>query len=358
MTEGNRGESEAAGGGGPEPTSGSAFVESGTDRVAQRAAEREEHARVVVERAGDPRYVQRRHGVDRGRVVWDPASEAGQALSEHLAGLREAFRVKFGREPGPDDPVSFDLEADDPRRFGLEKAAEMWSVLAHRLAERGEDPAYALGAADVGYLVTDRNRHLFTALEVEAFLDAVESHQTPMPSGTEGLEWDGTGEVPDPYAVAADDLRLPRIVAEVADRLRDVIEEILVGADDDWARQVVDRELAAADASGDPAASGLLIEALFKVLDTWLVGIREQDRGVVERAVRWASAHRRPASAEQVAILADVLLQGSGREFDTNEAARLLDRGLLPAMVHLAAGAVEAAGGGDSAWLRSFDPGR
>jgi hypothetical protein len=357
MTDRNRRGSEEAGNGGQEPAVGSAFSGPEADRVAQRAAEREEHARVVVERTGDPRYVQRRHGVDHDRVVWDPASEAGQALSEHLAGLREAFRVKFGREPGPDDPVSFDPEADDPRRFGLERAAEMWSALARRLAERGEDPAYALGAADVGYMVTDRNRHLFTALEVEAFLDAVESHQTPMPSGTEGLEWDGTGEVPDPYTVAADDLRLPRVVAEVADRLRDVIEEILVGADDDWARQVVDEELAAADSSGDPAASGLLIDALFKVLDAWLVGIREQDRAVVERAVRWAWAHRSPASAEQVAVLADVLLQGSGREFDTNE-ARLLDRGLLPAMVHLAAGAVGAAGHGDSAWLQSFDPGR
>jgi hypothetical protein len=144
----------------------------------------------------------------------------------------------------------------------------------------------------------------------------------------------------------------------VADRLRDVIEEILVGADDDWAHRVVDEELAAADANGDPAASGLLIEALFKVLDAWLVGIREQDRAVVEGAARWASAHRGPTSAEQVAVLADVLLQGSGRDFDTNEAARRLDRGLLPAMVHLAAGAVGAAGGGDSAWLQSFDPGR
>jgi hypothetical protein len=335
---------------------GSAFFQPGVDRVAQRAVEREEHARVVVERAGDPRYVQRQGGVDHDRVVWDPASETGRLLTEQLAGLREAFRVKFGREPGPDDPVFFDPEADDPRRLGLAEGAEMWSALARRLAERGVDPAYALGAADVGYLVTDRNRHLFTALEVEAFLDAVERHQAPLPTGTEDLQWDGTGEVPDPYVVAPDDLRLPHVVAGVAERLRDVIEEILVGADDDWARQVVDEELAAADASGDPAASGLLIEALFKVLDAWLVGIRERDRAVVEGAARWASAHRGPTSAEQVAVLADVLLQGSGREFDTNEAARLLDRSLLPAMVHLSAGAVGTAGGGDSAWLQSFDP--
>jgi hypothetical protein len=356
MTDRNRGGSEGADRGGPGPTVGSAFSGRETDRVAQRAAEREQHARVVVERTGDPQYVQRRHGVDHDRVLWDPASEAGQALQEHLAGLREAFRAKFGREPGPDDPVFFDPEADDPRRLGLGKAGELWSGLARRLAERGEDPAYALAAADVGYLVTDRNRHLFTAHEVEAFLDAVESHQRPMPTGAEGLEWDGVGEVPDPYAVAADDLRLPGIVAGVADRLRDVIEEILVGADDDWARQVVDGELAAADASGDPAASGLLIEALFKVLGAWLVGIRERDRAMVEAAVRWAWAHSGSASAEGVAVLADVLIAGRGEGFDTNEASRLLDRGLLPAMIHLAAGAVASAGAGDSEWLRSLDP--
>lgn len=121
---------------------------------------------------------------------------------------------------------------------------------------------------------------------------------------------------------------------------------------------MVDGELAAVDASGDPAASGLLIEALFKVLNAWLVGIREQDRAVVEAAARWALAHRGLTSADHVAVLADVLLQGSGRELDTNAASRLLDLGLLPAMIHLAAGAVGAAGGGASAWLQSFDPGR
>lgn len=83
-----------------------------------------------------------------------------------------------------------------------------------------------------------------------------------------------------------------------------------------------------------------MIEALFKALGAWLVGIRERDRAMVEAAVHWASAHRGHVSAEQVAVLADVLTAGRGEAFDTNEAARLLDRGLLPAMIHLAAGAV------------------
>jgi hypothetical protein len=33
----------------------------------------------------------------------------------------QAFRTKFGREPGPDDPVFFDPEADEPRPLDREK---------------------------------------------------------------------------------------------------------------------------------------------------------------------------------------------------------------------------------------------
>jgi hypothetical protein len=34
-----------------------------------------------------------------------------QALEEQL----QAFRAKFGRDPGPDDPLFFDPDADEPR---------------------------------------------------------------------------------------------------------------------------------------------------------------------------------------------------------------------------------------------------
>lgn len=38
---------------------------------------------------------------------------AAALLEEH----RQAFREKFGREPGPGDPVFFDPDADEPRRL-------------------------------------------------------------------------------------------------------------------------------------------------------------------------------------------------------------------------------------------------
>ena len=46
----------------------------------------------------------------RGRTVQlDPTQR------ELLERQREAFRAKFGRDPGSEDPVFFDPKADDPR---------------------------------------------------------------------------------------------------------------------------------------------------------------------------------------------------------------------------------------------------
>jgi hypothetical protein len=38
-----------------------------------------------------------------------------------LQELREAFEKKFGRPPGPNDPIFFDPDADEPRKLSLEK---------------------------------------------------------------------------------------------------------------------------------------------------------------------------------------------------------------------------------------------
>jgi hypothetical protein len=55
----------------------------------------------------------------RGRPVkLDP--ESMDMMQQQL----QAFREKFGREPGPDDPIFFDPDADTPQPFRLEKFLE------------------------------------------------------------------------------------------------------------------------------------------------------------------------------------------------------------------------------------------
>jgi hypothetical protein len=83
--------------------------------MAEQESRGEQHARLVVERAGGPRFVQRERLPDGGRVVrWDPDSEAAAQISDALNQQLERFREKFGREPGPEEdvlePVEFDLE--------------------------------------------------------------------------------------------------------------------------------------------------------------------------------------------------------------------------------------------------------
>ena len=51
----------------------------------------------------------RRRKKPEGRTVKMPP-ELAAAMEQQLA----AFRAKFGREPGPDDPVFFDLDKDVP----------------------------------------------------------------------------------------------------------------------------------------------------------------------------------------------------------------------------------------------------
>ncbi|MGV1010232.1 MAG: hypothetical protein ACOYBY_16770 [Dermatophilaceae bacterium] len=84
---------------------------------AERERAREEHARLVVERAGDPNFVQRQRVPGGHRYALN--AEAALSIENQL----ERFREKFGREPGPDDPLFFDPDIDQPTPVDAEKVA-------------------------------------------------------------------------------------------------------------------------------------------------------------------------------------------------------------------------------------------
>src|SRR5688500_13083409 len=85
-------------------------------RLARDEQEREEHVRVVADRSGDPRYAQRVRQPGGGlALTWNTDTPEGRMLQEALQDNLRAFREKFGRDPGPDDPMFFDPDADDPR---------------------------------------------------------------------------------------------------------------------------------------------------------------------------------------------------------------------------------------------------
>jgi hypothetical protein len=96
-----------------------------------------------------------------------------------LEANRRAFREKFGRDPGPEDPVLFDPDADEPTPLSPEGWQAGFEAMRQAAEDAGVDPAYVAAWQEVGYMVTDENRHMFTAAEVQAYLDAVDRHQQP-----------------------------------------------------------------------------------------------------------------------------------------------------------------------------------
>lgn len=135
-------------------------------RLVEQESRREQHARLVVERTGDPRFVQRERLPDGGRVVrWDPDSEAGAQVSGAFQRQLEKFREKFGREPRPGDPIFFDPDAKDPTPLSAGSLSRELDRLVGSADEIGVPPALIKAFRDLGYLATEENRHLFSAAE-------------------------------------------------------------------------------------------------------------------------------------------------------------------------------------------------
>lgn len=132
---------------------------------AERERRHEEHVRIKIQRAGDRNYAQRQvteHGVE-----YTLPPDMAAALQEQA----ERFRQRFGREMGPDDPVFFDPDMDVPTPLS---EAKINSEFRKAIIGSGADPAFADAYEELGYLVTEMNRHTFTAHEVDAWDDAVE----------------------------------------------------------------------------------------------------------------------------------------------------------------------------------------
>jgi hypothetical protein len=144
-------------------------------RLADRAQRFEQHTRLAAERAGDPRFVQRTWNADGSSTIVFPDHD--REIKDAFAEQEAAFRAKFGRDMGPEDPVFFDPDADEPVPMTPEKISAQIREAAEDMPD-AQSRAYMLAYADLGYIITEQNQHTFTAHEVEAFFDAVEQHMT------------------------------------------------------------------------------------------------------------------------------------------------------------------------------------
>ncbi len=95
-------------------------------------------------------------------------------LEEELKEQRKKFIKKFGREPGPDDPLFFDPDADTPQPYPEKKFTE--TIIAS-MREAGLDEKLINAFKKTGLLVTQDNLEWMTPEELDAFEEALESEE-------------------------------------------------------------------------------------------------------------------------------------------------------------------------------------
>ena len=104
-------------------------------------------------------------------------SAEGQQLIERQL---EAFRKKFGRYPGPDDPVFFDPDEDRPVPLSDE---EYERAVVAAMPQAGLDPAVIYAFKRTDRMVTDGNKHLLSKKELRQWNDAIEEYHRTVEAG-------------------------------------------------------------------------------------------------------------------------------------------------------------------------------
>lgn len=105
--------------------------------------------------------------------------EARAVIDRQLA----AFRKKFGREPGPTDPIFFDPDSDEPRLMSQQRQDECERGIVEAMATAGIDPALIYAFKKTGRIVTATNKRLLSEDEMEEWEDAIDEYHLKVDSG-------------------------------------------------------------------------------------------------------------------------------------------------------------------------------
>jgi hypothetical protein len=97
---------------------------------------------------------------------------AAEAITEQ----KRLFREKFGREPGPHDPLFFNPESAVAESLSVESQEETWRALVQAAGESGMDPALVYAMNKTGRIVTEQNMQFLTDADLQEWNDAVDEY--------------------------------------------------------------------------------------------------------------------------------------------------------------------------------------
>ena len=95
-------------------------------------------------------------------------------LHEEFEKQFAAFREKFGRDPGPNDPVFFDPDADEPRPYPLEKLNQ---DVVEAMVQADIDPAKIYAYTKTGVMPTTENQDKMLPEDIEAWNAAIDEYE-------------------------------------------------------------------------------------------------------------------------------------------------------------------------------------
>ena len=122
-----------------------------------------------------------------GLFPYDRANYDGRAMKRKIKLDKEshevierqldAFRKKFGREPGPEDPIFFDPDAETPQEYPEHKFQRDWNELMDEATRSGAiRPELAYAAKKTGFIVTEANKEKLSKQQLEEWDNAVQEY--------------------------------------------------------------------------------------------------------------------------------------------------------------------------------------
>lgn len=100
-----------------------------------------------------------------------------EEMVEALKRQAEAFEAKFGRPPGPNDPVFFNPDSHVPEFMSEQQIAESGAVMGDAMRKVGLDPAMIYAYEKTHFIATEKNWHLLDEGQRKEWLDAVAEYE-------------------------------------------------------------------------------------------------------------------------------------------------------------------------------------
>ena len=91
-----------------------------------------------------------------------------------MEGRFQRLREKFGRDPGPDDPVFFDPNADTPQELDWDRVD---SEIVGAMVKAGTEPEKIYAYRKTGFIVTEQNWDLLSEEQQQEWQAAIAEYE-------------------------------------------------------------------------------------------------------------------------------------------------------------------------------------